>query len=285
VRSRLGSQQTWTILVALCFACAAPKQYQTTFSVPRLQMRDVSQLTKDGVTIGVAPITRSNVKQSPLATNVYWREPDLRAPVNTTLNRAPQTMALRSALVHLVPLPAFAIGVANNTSSDLALSQLQVDVTDDKQRQYFLLTSSRDVKARFVEDMSNINPYIVADRSASDKLMTKDMDLMTQIDRLPILTPDVVIPAGQTWQGFLILDVDAHNSHQYYRLMSSIRYFTLTFWRMLTGPERSAEYRFVVDKNEKPISITCPDEVRTPSPEKCTVDDSTPALAPAAHGS
>ncbi len=260
--------RTAAIAVLAC-GCISQKPFQTTFDVPTLALKDKNDIIKQGVQIGVAPITRDNEGNFPqLARPVTWREPDPGAPhVTGTEGRAQasgQTIQ-RSGVLELAPLPAFFVGIANQTGSALSLSQTKIEVEDSAHRPYSVILNPEALRQRFFGDVTGSNPFVAGDRALMDRLMQ-------QISELPILSPSVTIPNGETWRGYLVLDLNARSAREYYSLMKSVQGFTVRFkgFPTASGP---ADFEFAVDKMDRPTTLNCPGGVSDPSPDKCAMSE------------
>jgi hypothetical protein len=240
--------------LALCLACM-PKPYRTTFKDQHLDLRNQRELTLHGVTIGLDPITRGNVESTDLATHAYWGEPDVSAPVGLG---ASTRMIMRHGVIRLVPLPAFAVEIRNNTSQEVSFSAAGVEVTDETKHQYSLLTSSQDLRRRL--DAA----YEISDPGLREKMMV-------QVGQLSLFGSEIVVPPGKTWRGFLILDVNTRNDSDYWELMSSVQNFLVTLRRGSPTAGPGDDFRFLIDRSEHPLPLLCPGTVREPSPDRCTI--------------
>jgi hypothetical protein len=254
-----------TIAIALAYGCIAQKPFQTNFDIPTLALRDKNDIIKQGVQIGVAPITRDNEGGFPqLARSVTWREPDPGAPHVTGPEGRAQASGKtieRSAVIELAPLPAFFVGIANETGSALSLAQTKIEVEDNAHRPYSVILNAEALREGLFEDVTGLNPFVAGDHS----MMTR---LTQQISELAILSPSVTIPNGEVWKGYLVLDLNTRNTREYYSLMKSIQAFTVRLKGVPTasGP---ADFEFVLDKAVRPTVLNCPAGISDPYPERC----------------
>ena len=162
-----------------------------------------------------------------------------------------------------MPLPAFFVGIANETGKPLSLSGTKIEVEDSAHRPYSVILNPEGLKERFFGDITVTNPFIAGDHS----LMSR---LMEQIVNLPLLNTGLVIPDKEVWKGYLVLDVNARSSREYYSLMKSIQGFTVRIKGVPTGDGGPSDFVFAVDKAERKTTLTCPGEVSDPAPERCT---------------
>ena len=262
-----------TILAVAACGCASTKPYQASFDVPALALKEKNDMVMQGVQMGLAPITRENEASYPqVARLVKWREPDPGAPHTTgSEGRAVPSSATveRSGIIELVPLPAFFVGIANNTGSTLSLSRVKIEVEDSARRPYSAVLSPEPLRQRFFGDITGANPFLAGDHALMEQLMT-------QISSLPILNPGITLPNGGVWRGYLVLDINTRTAKEYYSLMKSIQGFTVRFKDMPTGAG-SSDFVFEMDKADRKTMLTCPGEVSDPSPERCTVAQAPPA--------
>ncbi len=246
-------------------SCASSKPFQTSFNVPTLSVRGETDVVIQGVQIGVAPITRDNESKFPqVARPATWREPDPGAPtaIGAEGRAMPSGKTLqRSGVIELVPLPAFFVGIANRTGKPLSFSGTKIEVEDNAHRPYSVILSPEALRQRFFGDITGANPFVAGDRGLMDRLTQ-------QIVNLQLLNPGVVVPDGEVWKGYLVLDVNARSSKEYYSLMKSIQGFTVRLKDVPTGSGPS-DFVFAVDKAERTTTLTCPGGVGDPSPEKC----------------
>jgi hypothetical protein len=248
--------------------CGTGKPYQTVFNTPLLALREPGDISQNGVTIGIAPVTRATAQNYPIGKTVEWRQPDPGDPSLTRPDRrAIGQTVVRAGTIYLLPLPSFYLGIRNQTGAPLDLSQVQFEVFDDQQRRYVMIRNTADIKARFFADTTGSDPYIAGDRATMDRLMNA-------IDELALLTPAVVIPDGQLWAGYLALNSDSHSAHDYYALMNSTHSFTVRLKDVPTRGGKRSEFTFVMDKSNQTVSLTCPGAVREPDPEQCRVNPS-----------
>src|SRR5262249_7406758 len=126
MNSSLASSLAALAVAAAGCGCASSKPYQTSFNVPTLSPRGNSDVAIQGVQIGFAAITRDNENRFPqIARPVSWREPDPGGPTAIRAEGRAQVAGRtvqRSGLIELVPLPAFYVGISNNTGRPLSLS-------------------------------------------------------------------------------------------------------------------------------------------------------------------
>jgi hypothetical protein len=245
--------------------CAAGKPYQGPFNVPSLSLKEGGDITQNGVTIGVAPVTRSTAQNYPIAKTVEWKQLDPGDPNSNPPDRRRTVPTFtRSGAIYLIPLPAFQIGIKNQSGAPLDLSHAQFEVVDDRQRRYSIYRNGADLKARLYQDTTYSDPYIAGDRAMVD-------GLMSSLDQLNLPTTTTVVPDGQQWLGYLVLNSDAHNAREYYALMSSVQSFTVRIKDIPTRGGQPSEFTFVVEKSQKAVSLNCPGELRDPDPDRCQV--------------
>ena len=261
----VGSLAALTVVGAVC-GCASSKPYQTSFIVPTLSVRGESDLLIQGVQIGVAPITRDNETKFPqVARPITWRRPDPGAPpaIGAEGRAVPSGKTLQhTEVIELMPLPAFFVGIANQTGKPLSLSGTKIEVEDSAHRPYSVILNPEALRARFFGDVTGSNPFVAGDHSLMDRLTQQIVDL-------PLLNPGLVIPDGEVWKGYLVLDVNTRSTSEYYSLMKSVQGFTVRLKNVPTDGGTS-DFVFVLDKAERKTTLTCPGEVGDPSPEKCT---------------
>jgi len=260
-----GCLAALAVVGAVC-GCASSKPYQASFKVPTLSVRGDPDVVIQGVQIGLAPITRDNETKFPqVARPATWRQPDPGSPatIGAEGRAVPSGKTIQqSEVIELVPLPAFFIGIANRTGKPLSLSATKIEVEDSAHRPYSVILNPEVLRQRFFGDITVANPFIAGDRALMDRLTQ-------QIVNLPLLNPGVVVPDGEVWRGYLVMDVNARSSSEYYSLMKSIQGFTVRLKDVPTGGGPS-DFVFAVDKAERATTLTCPGEVGDPSPEKCT---------------
>jgi len=256
------------------FGCAGAKPYQTTFNAPVLQARETPEVTKDGVTITIDPITRENKMQFGEVTRIVsWREPDPGAlhPMGTGGQVQPSQLqtVVRSGPVVLVPLPSFQVRIANHSRHQLSFARAQFQLQDNLNRRYAPILDPVALKGRFIADINGQNTYIANDRSLIEPLQN-------EVQRLPILNSTVSVPPSGTWVGILPIDTPTRDAGEYAAFMNSVQNFILRMEGVGTansGPT-GTEFAFVIDKGSRAIAVTCPGDVKEPSLEKCTPNES-----------
>jgi hypothetical protein len=273
-------------ILGILGGCAKTKPYQATFAVPNLTKREQQDVSKDGVTVAIAPVTRSNAIKYGLAVELKWREmnrnvfgansPDSRSESNeqsgstntTGGTAARQATMMRSGMLFVGPMPAFAVGIVNQSGRDLSLSGMTIEVVDDHQRPYRPLKDTGELKGRFTTDTQGAFPYVAQNRDQMDRMLSA-------LDNVSLLSPRVSVANGTTWRGYLMLNLDAHDAQEYYAFMKSINGFTV---RLKSVPTQAqpADFVFNLDKSEALAMLTCPGDVTDPIPEKCAVDEASP---------
>jgi hypothetical protein len=248
------------LLAAIGLACAGAKPYQATFNAPVLRAREAAEVTKDGVTIAVDPITRENMMQFPEITRVVsWREPDPGGQGQ---------MVKRDAPVALVPLPSFRIRIVNRGKHPVSLARAQFQLQDDRNRRYAPILDPVALKGRLVADIQGQNAHIANDRSLMETLRN-------EVQQVPILNPMIVVPPGGTWVGILPFDTPTRDQAEYAAFMSSLQSLILRLEGTDTGRSGTTgtEFAFFIDKGNRPVAVTCPADVKEPSLEKCTSNE------------
>jgi hypothetical protein len=237
------------------FACAGNKPYQASVDMHLLRPRvRASAPQGNTVTLVAFPIFRENLGDyGEIARYATWTEMN---SVGTGIGRTWR------GLLPLVPLPAFQIHVVNQTSQPFSLSATQVQVEDNKHREYSLLADYVSIKGRFVADIHGMNNSIANDKNLME-------NLLRAIHQIPLLTPSVVVQPGQTWIGYVVLNTDAHNPDEYRTMMISLDNLVIRFRNAPKGPG-TEQVEVFVDKVVEPIDVTCPWDVKQPSLEKCT---------------
>jgi hypothetical protein len=239
-------------------ACAGNKPYQASVDVHLLHPRVPPSSPKgNSVAIVAFPIFRENLGDyGEIARYATWTEMNaVSSGINST----------RRGLLSLVPLPAFQIHVVNQTSQPFSLSETQVQVEDNKGREYSLLADYVSLKGRFVADMHGMNSSI-----ANDKHLIES--LLREIHQIPLLNPGVVVQPGQTWVGYVVLNTDAHNPDEYRAMMSSLNNLVIRFRNFPKGLG-TEQVELFVDKVVQPINVSCPWDVKQPSLERCTPEE------------
>jgi len=262
------------IIAALCISvvwgCAA-KPYQANFNSPLLQPRESSEVTKDGVTLAVDPVTRENAPQFPdVAVLATWREPDPGSlhPIGmgTGINQTSQLqMVERSGIVAIAPLPAFRIRIANNSNQPISFGPGQVKLEDNLHRQYEQISDPMTLRGRFVRDMHGTNTHI-----ANDQSMMRPF--INAIDQLSILSPRVSIPPGGNWMGYAVFETGAIGPDEYNAWINGVQSFVLRLQASAPGGS-GPELPFNLDKQNKMVTLNCPSDAKTPSLEKCSRPD------------
>ena len=108
--------------------CASSNPYRASFKVPLLSVRGESEVAIGGVQIGLSPITRENESHFPqIARPVTWRQPQAQPPSQMGQARPAVRSAERSGFVELIPLPAFFVGIANNTGAAISFTQAKIE--------------------------------------------------------------------------------------------------------------------------------------------------------------
>ena len=232
-----------------------------------LSVRGESEVAIGGVQIGLSPITRENESHFPqIARPVTWRQPQAQPPSQMGQARPAVRSAERSGFVELIPLPAFFVGIANNTGAAISFTQAKIEVEDNAHRPYSVVLNPEVLRQTFFAEITGANPFVAGDRQLMNRLTQ-------QIATLPLFSPNLVVANGEIWRGYLVLDVDARSTREYYSLMKSIQAFTIRL-RDVPISAGTSTFIFAVDKSERPTMLTCPGEIREPAPEWCTPDPS-----------
>jgi hypothetical protein len=271
---RCGCLSLVTSLVVLAAgACAKTRPYQKTFDIPVLAPSDAGEVLKGGMRIRLAPVTRENAFQFPqIVRSVRWVEPELgpayiigaKNPGGPVGEPRP-----RSGTVSLIPLPAFFLSVDNHTGASVNLSSVAIEVENNAHHPFSAILSSEVLRQRFFGDVTGANPFVAGDKTLMDQMMD-------EIGKLSVFSPSLSIADGKAWEGFLVLDVNAQSSHEYYDLMKSLKGFVVHLKGVPTanGP---SEFDFQIDKSVRPTVLTCPPEILDPTPEQCGTGQAAPS--------
>lgn len=158
--------------LVLAHCATQPVPVSTTIQVPTLRVHDQAEVTRDGLTVTIAPITYDNYRRFPQShRNVTWTR---------SAAQGGQTYSVPgSADANVIPLPSFQVRIANHTGHVVRFTQSIFRLQDNLGRSYPLFAGTPEllawnegiwgaVAARAPEILPQVQPQIRAawDRSS-----------------------------------------------------------------------------------------------------------------------
>lgn len=243
--------------------CVRAPPVVMTLQAPTIQVHGEPEMTKEGLTIGIAVIGPDNERNFPLVyKRVSW----------TGHEKNPFTDQLiaveRTGTTSLVPSPGFQVRIANHTGHVIKFTTAVFRLQDNSGQTYPLSAGTAELIA-LQETLwdRNVGP------DAKAGVMPQ---LSGAIGSLQLLNRNTELLNGDEWTGYLVFNMSVLSQGDYDALLARVERFTL---RMAEVPidvdqagvvKKTTEFTFTLDKTVKSMRVTCPAETKTPALGVCS---------------
>ncbi len=248
------------VLAALPLAGGCPKPpMMTTLPAPTFMVHDQAELTQDGMTIAIAPITETSQKRFPQVYKTF----DVMVESQDTMGKVVQVPGRVAGAV--VPLPAFQVRIANNTGHVVRFTTAVIRLQDNTGKSYPTF-ASKDELLSWVDAG-------VAETGGSPQLAEQ---IHGAVNNLQLLGRNIELLKGDEWSGYLAFNLDTPTAGKLRAFMNATERLTLRIAEVPTETDdagavtKTTEFTFNLDKTTEDIDAQCPGETTEPSWEVCT---------------
>lgn len=245
-------------VLALSLACAAPPPpVHATLSMPTLRIHGESEVTQDGMTISVIPITTENENRETMTWRRFaWTEPSV------SNGRVVNTQKAFSTTI--MPLPGFKVQISNHTGHVVRFTTALIRLETSPGASVPLFASTAELQAWNEASMGAVgtNPEVNA-------------QLRGFLGTLTLFNRATELMDGDQYTGYLAFNNGTMTYAQHIAWMGNVERLKLRIAEVPTQVDaagavsHTSEFDFVFDKVVTPVSVTCPAETQ-PSLDSCT---------------
>lgn len=262
----------WLCLVVgvVVVACVPTKPpVQVMLPIPSLRVHDSAEVTTEGITVSITPISSSNVEKHAQIYKRFTFEvevDEVDGLGNPTGAKVKQNKQVKGSVV---PLPAFKVRIANNTGHVVRFTTSIFRLEDNVGQKYQTFASTQELLAWYEAALASAIP----DAAMQQQIMQQSRGA---IGSLQLLNRNVELLKGDEWSGFLIFNLDTGSEAGYNEFMRGIERLNLRLAEIPVEADdagnvvRTTEFRFAIDKTTIEIAAMCPAEEKNPSWEVCT---------------
>lgn len=237
-------------LIALLFVTGcAENLIQAKVAVPTFEAKgETTTVSRAKVAVAVSPIGYAELEAGKVPRiKASWQEVD-RSQVSSGSRMATKT---RYGELQLIPLPSFAIAIVNESGAAITFKNATVSLEGKSGKKFAAILKPEDVAARV--------DVLTRERYPSAAEQSSLVDQMREaVIRLPLLSGETVIAAGQRFDGMLIIDFASFDLAELDRALATDREFVLTLDN-LGGDSAPLAIKIPLDKTAVTITARCPE--------------------------
>lgn len=248
--------------VALVDCFPAPRPVVLPMRVGSVRVHDEQEVTRDGVTVNITPITLDNFRRFPQAHRVInWTQ--------TTVARQEMRQTQDSFDTNLFPMPAFQVRINNHTGHVIRFTQTIFRLQDNLGRAHQIFSGTPELLAW--------NESIWSQATASAPTITAQVlpQVRAAVGQLQLLNRNVELLNGDEWSGYLVFNLGTNNNDESLRYLDEINRLTLRIAEVPVEvddsgrPTRTVEFSYALDRSQATIQVTCPPGITTPDLSAC----------------
>lgn len=251
---------TLSLAIALLPGCliGPGKPVMAKLVVPTLRVNGDAEVTSEGLSVTITPITEDNVRTFPQ----IWKSFSYEQAVRDAMGK----VVVRPAMLSLgiAPLPAFEVRIANNTGHVIRLTTAVFRLESNTGKKWNTFASTKELGdwTGMALSAKGIDPALQ---------MSIPAQVSKAVDGVQFLTRSAELLKGDEWSGYLVFNLGAAAQGEYDALMHSTERFTL---RMAEVPvetgdagqiTKTTEFNFALDKSTAEVAVVCPARTTTPS--------------------
>jgi hypothetical protein len=226
-----------SLFVASMPGCG-PGIRHASLSHPTVHARGEAEITRDGLTFSVRPITWETAATFPQIVRTF----NIRTPRGTV----PGSGAI-------APMPAFAVRITNHTGHVVRFTQSVIQMTDNLSNRYTPMATSGELAAWAQSAWSDA---IAIDPSLSSQITSA-------VGALQIFSRNTEILNGDEWAGYLVFPLPIASTADYRTFLDGLTALRL---RIAEVPvemgeagqvTRTTEFEFNFDRAEYPQPVSC----------------------------
>jgi hypothetical protein len=250
--------------VALTDCISAPRPpVVATMSVGSVRVHDEQEITRDGLTLSVTPVTVDNFRRFPQAHRVVnWTR---TAVVGQQVRQSQDSFD-----TNLFPMPAFQVRVSNHTGHVVRLTQSIFRLQDNLGRAHQIFTGTPELVAW------NESIWSQATAAAPDVAAQTLPQVRAAVGQIQLMNRSIELLNGDEWSGFLVFNLGVNSNEEALRYLDEVNRLTLRIAEVPVElddagrPTRTAEFSYALDRTQGSIQVTCPPGTTVPSLSTCT---------------
>ena len=251
-------------LLALLFLTGCAEELiQAKVAVPTFEAKgETTTVSRAKVSVAVSPIGYAELEAGQVPRiKASWQEIDH----SQVSSRGRMATKMRYSELQLIPLPSFAIAIVNESGAAIDFRNAKVSLEGKSGKKFAAMLKPENVAARV--------DVLTRERYPSAAEQSSLIDQMREaVIRLPLLSSDTLIAAGQRFDGLLIIDFAAFDIAELDRALATDREFMLTLDN-LGGEAAPLTIKVPLDKTAVTIAARCPkDKPATTQSCKLNVD-------------
>lgn len=230
-----------SLLIAAMPGCG-PGVIHTSLSNPTLRATadSESEVTHDGLTVAVRPITWENRASFPSIFRTFTGH----VGRSGTITAGPGPIA---------PLPTFEVRVVNHTGHAVRFTQSIIRLSDNLSRQYQLMANAGELDAWAQgawHEAVGLDPAI-------------GTQITSAIGSLQLFTRNTELLNGDEWVGYAVFTLPSSSDVEYRTLLDSLTRLTLRIAEVPVETDdagavsRTTEFAFNFDRGEYPQPVAC----------------------------
>lgn len=234
-----------------------------TMTVGSVRVHDEQEVTRDGLTLNVTPVTVDNFRRFPQAHRVVnW--------TRTTLVGQQVRQSQDSFDTNLFPMPAFQVRVSNHTGHVVRLTQTIFRLQDNLGRAHQIFTGTPELVAW------NESIWSQATAAAPDVAAQALPQVRAAVGQIQLMNRSIELLNGDEWSGFLVFNLGVTSNEEALRYLDEVNRLTLRIAEVPVElddagrPTRTAEFSYALDRTQGSIQVTCPPGTTIPSLSTCT---------------
>lgn len=252
-------------LTGLIGGCVKPPPPPITVKLPlpTLRAHDAEEITQEGMTISVTPITSVNVRSYPQLHRLMTVQVPQRDDAGNVTNTTAQVTTT------IVPLPAFQVRIANNTGHVVRFTGTVLRLQDNTGRTYQTFGTMAELQAWYTGTLTRD----LKDPMLQAQVMQQSAAAFTG---LQLLNRNVELLKGDEWVGYLVFNVATDGKETYDAFINAIERLSVRIAEVPVQTNEAgqvtkvAEFTFALDKTSEEVDAQCPGDTTAPSWQLCT---------------
>jgi hypothetical protein len=251
-------------VLALSLACASPPPpVHATLQVPTLRVHDQPEVTTDGMTISVTPITAENVARFPM----IWKHLSWTSTGTSSTGAVVATQS--SGEMCIVPLPAFEVRIANGTGHVVRFTNVVFRLQPDLGQPPPLFSGTQELQAHNENVIATQNPSLAGNPQIGAQIRAA-------VGSLRLLDRNTELLNGDSYTGYLVFNLGTNTYEEQVAWMNAAgQRLRLRIAEVPTqldeagNVSHTTEFEFNLDKTTAPVAVTCPPGTQ-PSLDSCS---------------
>jgi hypothetical protein len=223
----------------------------TSLAIAGLKAGEVKS-SRQNVSIDVRPVTYTDLSSNRgLLMKIRWQEVDRSQATSAGagMGQAARSTKEASDIVPLVPVPTFIVRVVNHSGKTLDFSNAQVQLVDDKGKQFELYKDAGAVVGHVQDDIIGVHSQMQNQKNQLDSIADA-------IGKMQLLTKKTQIADGADWQGYLLFKMESHGAAELDKYLQSVGKLTVQV-NGIGGDSQPAQIEVPIEKVAAQLPVTC----------------------------